>query len=135
MKLKIGEFYKEEFIITQEMVNQFLSTNQDKKIFLAGMSVFPWVQGSNELDLGNPIFKFYLDIDPEVSAKRRIARDIDKGLYGDAKPTDEEFQNELKWASEEKAQLLSAGYKAATPEEIVKAVDSTMEDDPDETPI
>jgi len=125
---------RKHFDTVQKMVNQFLSTNQDKKIFLAGMSVFPWVQGNNELDLGNPMFKFYLDIDPEVSAKRRIKRDVDKGLYKGKKPTDEEFQNELKWASEEKDELLCAGYKATTPEEIVKSIDSVMEGDPDETP-
>ena len=126
---------REHFNTVQGMVDQFLSANQDKKIFLAGMSVFPWVQGNNELDLGSPTFKFYLDIDPQVSAKRRIARDVKKGLYGDEKPTEEEFQNELKWAAEEKAQLLGAGYKATTPEEIVKAVDSVMQGDENETPI
>ena len=30
MKLKIGDFYKEEFIITQEMVNQFAKLSGDK---------------------------------------------------------------------------------------------------------
>jgi len=125
---------RKHFNTVQGMVNQFLSTNQDKKIFLAGMNVFPWVQGNNQLDIGNPMFKFYLDIDPQVSAKRRIARDIEKGLYGDEKPTEEEFQNELKWAAEEKDQLLSAGYESASPEEIVKAVDSVMQGEQDETP-
>jgi uridine kinase len=125
---------RKHFNTVQGLVNQFLKENRDKKIFLAGMSVFPWVQGNNELDVGNPQMKIYLDIDPQVSAKRRIARDVEKGLYGDEKPTKEEFQNELKWAEEEKAQLLSAGYKSATPEEIVKAVDGVMQGESDETP-
>jgi len=125
---------RKHFDTVQGMVNQFLSANQDKKVFLAGMSVFPWVEGNNELDLGSPMFKFYLDIDPQVSAKRRIARDVEKGLYGDEKPTEEEFQNELKWAADEKAQLLSAGYKSTTPEEIVKAVDGVMQGEQNETP-
>jgi len=124
---------RKHFDTVQGLVNQFLSANQDKKIFLAGMSVFPWVQGKNELDIGSPMLKVYLDIDPQVSAKRRIARDVEKGLYGDEKPTEEEFQNELKWAADEKAQLLSAGYKSATPEEIVKAVDGAMQGEQNET--
>jgi len=126
---------RKHFNAVQGMVNQFLSANNNKKVFLAGMSVFPWVQGNNELDLGSPMFKFYLNIDPEVSAKRRIARDVKKGLYGDEKPTEEEFQNELKWAAEEKAQLLKGGYKSTTPEEIVAAVDSVMQGENNETPI
>ena len=125
---------QKHFNTVQRMVNQFLSANQDKKVFLAGMNVFPWVQGDNELDLGNPIFKLYLDIDPKTAAERRIARDVEKGLYGDDKPTKKEFQQELKWAAEEKSQLLSAGYKSATPEEIVKAVDGVMQGESDETP-
>ena len=99
------------------------------------MSVFPWVQGNNELDIGNPDLKVYLNIDPEVSAKRRIDRDVKKGLYGDQKPTQEEWEGELKYAAEEKAQLLSSGYKSATPEEIVEAVDDIMQGEEDETPI
>ena len=43
--------------------------------------------------------------------------------------------NEIAWAEEEKAQLLSAGYKSATPEEIVKAVDGVMQGESGETPI
>ena len=128
------EIAKKHFDTVQGMVNQFISANSDKKIFLAGMSVFPWVQGNNELDIGNAQMKIYLDIDPQVSAKRRIARDVEKGLYGDEKPTQEELEAELKWAAEEKSQLLSSGYKAATPEEIVKAVDVIMQGESDETP-
>ena len=59
-------------------------------------------KNENELKLGDPKFKFYLDIEPETAAKRRISRDIEKGLYGERKPTEEDFQSELKWAEEEK---------------------------------
>ena len=129
------ELAKKHFDEVQSLVNQFISENGDKKIFLAGMSVFPWVQGNNELDIGNPELKVYLNIDPEVSAKRRIDRDVKKGLYGDQKPTQEEWEGELKYAAEEKAQLLSSGYKSATPEEIVKSVDGIMQGEEDETTI
>ena len=125
---------RKHFDTVQGLVDQFISANSDKKIFLAGMRIFPWVQGNNELDIGNPQMKIYLDIDPQVSAKRRIARDVEKGLYGDDTPTQEEFEAELKWAAEEKAELLSAGYKATTPEEIIKAVDVIMQGEPNETP-
>ena len=67
-------------------------------------------------------------------AKDRIKRDVKKGLYRDEKPTQEDLQRDIKVAKEEKAQLLSAGYKSATPEEIVKAVDAIMQGEPDETP-
>jgi len=128
------ELARKHFDEVQSLVNQFISENSDKKIFLVGMSVFPWVQGNNELDIGNPELKVYLNIDPKVSAKRRIDRDVKKGLYGDQKPTQEEWEGELKWAAEEKAQLLSAGYEPASPEEIVKAADGVMQGEQNETP-
>jgi hypothetical protein len=130
---------RKHFDEVQSLVDQFLSSNSDKKVFLAGMSVFPWVEGDNQLDLGNPTHKFYLDIDPKVSAQRRIDRDIGKGLYGDEKISDEDYEEniaaDMEHAAQEKAQLLSAGYKSATPEEIVKAVDGVMQGESDETPI
>lgn len=129
------ELARKHFDTVQGMVNNFISANSDKKIFLAGMSIFPWVLGNNELDIGNPQMKIYLDIDPQVSAKRRIARDVEKGLYGDDIPTQEEFEAELKWAAEEKAELLSAGYEATTPDKIVKAVDTIMQGEQNETPV
>ena len=133
--VKDQKLARKHFEAVQNLVNQFISANSDKKIFLAGMSVFPWVQGNNELNLGNPQMKIYLDIDPQVSAGRRIERDVKKGLYrGRPAPTQEEFEKELKWAAEEKSQLLSAGYKATTPEEIVKAVDTIMQGEQNETP-
>ncbi|MAH97962.1 MAG: hypothetical protein CMA12_01255 [Euryarchaeota archaeon] len=125
---------RKHFETVQNLVDQFISANSDKKMFLAGMSVFPWVKGNNTLNIGNPQLRIYLDIDPEISAKRRIDRDVKKGLYGDHKPTQEEWESELKWAAEEKAQLLGMGYKATTPEEIVKAVDVIMQEESDETP-
>jgi hypothetical protein len=118
---------QKHFDEVQNLVNQFISENSAKKIFFAGMNIFPWVQGNNELDIGNPELKAYLNVDPEVSARRRIERDVEKGLYDDQKPTQEEWESELKWAAEEKAQLLSSGYECATPEEIVKAVDGVMQ--------
>lgn len=124
---------REHFDTVQGLINQFISENSNKKIFLSGMSVFPWVQGINELNLGNPQMKIYLEVDPQVSTKRRIARDIEKGLYGDSTPTKEEFEAELEWAAEEKAQLLSSGYKPKTPEEIVKSVDDIMKEEKNET--
>ena len=128
---------RKHFDEVQSLVDQFLSSNSDKKVFLAGMSVFPWVEGDNQLDLGNPTHKFYLDIDPKVSAQRRIDRDIGKGLYGDEKISDEDYEEniaaDMEYAAQEKAQLLSFGYKATTPEEIVQVVDSIMStEQPDE---
>jgi len=129
------ELARKHFNEVQRLVNQFLSSNSDKKVFLAGMSVFPWVEGNNQLDLGNPTHKFYFNRGtPEEIVKDRVKRDIDKGLYKGKKPTQEEFDAELKWAEEEKAQLLSAGYKSATEEEIVKAVDVIMQGEQNETP-
>ena len=78
--------------------------------------------------------KIYLDVDPEMAAKRKFGRDKDVH-YGGKGPTDEDWKNELEWAAEEKAQLLSAGYKAATENEIVKAVDAVMRGEQNETPI
>jgi hypothetical protein len=133
--VKDQKLAKKHFETVQNLVNQFISANSDKKIFLAGMSVFPWVEGNNQLDLGNPTHKFYLNRGtPEEIVKGRVKRDIDKGLYKGKKPTQEEFEAELKWAEEEKAQLLSAGYEATTPEEIVKAVDAIMQGESDEAP-
>ena len=138
------ELARKHFDEVQSLVDQFLSSNSDKKVFLAGMSVFPWVEGDNQLDLGNPTHKFYLDVDPKVSAQRRIDRDIDKGLYGDEKISDEDYEEnvaaDMEHAAQEKAQLLSSGYEATTPAEIEKVVDSIMsteqpdEDPQDETP-
>ena len=125
---------KKHFDTVQSLINEFISANSDKKIFLAGMSVFPWVEGDNSLDLGNPQMKIYLDVDPEVAAKRKFGRDKDVH-YGGKGPTDEDWKNELEWAAEEKAQLLSAGYKATTEDEIVKAVDAVMQGEQNETPI
>ena len=126
---------RKHFNEVQSLIDQFLSSNSDKKVFLAGMSVFPWVEGNNQLDLGNPTHKFYLNRGtPEEIVKDRVKRDIDKGLYKGKKPTQEEFEAELKWAEEEKAQLLSSGYKATTPEEIVKAVDAIMQGESAEEP-
>ena len=128
---------RRHFNKVQSLVNQFLSKHSGKKIFLAGMSVFPWVQGNNELDVGNPQMKIYLNRGtPEEVAKARIERDLAnpnlKGVM--KKPTEEDYENELKFAKEEKAQLLSAGYKSATEDEIVKAVDAIMQGESDETP-
>ena len=120
------EIARKHFGKVQELLNSFLSENKDKNVFLAGMSVFPWVEGENELKLGDPKFKFYLDIEPETAAKRRISRDVEKGLYGDHEPTEEDFQSELKWAEEEKNMLLKSGYEAATPEQIMEKMDQTM---------
>ena len=132
------ELARKHFDKVQSLLDQFLSKHSGKKVFLAGMSVFPWVEGKNELNLGSPKFKFYLDIEPKVSAERRIERDIEKGLYGKEKLSDEEFEENLKadleHAATEKSQLLSAGYEPTTPEEIVKAVDGAMQEDEDETP-
>ena len=124
---------KKHFDTVQNLVNEFISANSDKKIFLAGMSVFPWVEGDNSLDLGNPQMKIYLDIDPKVAAERKFKRDKNVH-YGGKGPTDEDWKNELEWAAEEKAQLLSAGYKATTEDEIVKAVDVIMQGEPAEDP-
>ena len=126
---------RKHFETVQSLVDQFISSNSDKKIFLAGMSVFPWVKGNNTLNIGNPQLKIYLDIDPEISAKRRIDRDVKKGLYGDHKPTQEGLEKELKWAADEKAQLLSFGYKPKTPEEIVKTFDDIIKEEKNETNI
>jgi uridine kinase len=133
--VKDQKLARKHFEAVQNLVNQFISANSDKKIFLAGMSVFPWVQGNNELNLGNPQMKIYLDIDPQKAAERRIKRDVDKGLYrGRPAPSQEGFEKELEWAAEEKTKLLSAGYKAATEDEIIKAVGAIMQGEPDETP-
>jgi len=126
---------RRHFDKVQSLLDQFISENSDKKIFLAGMSVFPWVQGDNALNVGNPQMKIYLNRGtPEEVAKDRIKRDVKKGLYRDEKPTQEDLQRDIKVAKEEKAQLLSAGYKSATEEEIVKAVDVIMQGEQNETP-
>jgi len=129
---------RKHFDEVQSLVDQFLSSNSDKKVFLAGMSVFPWVEGDNQLDLGNPTHKFYLNRGtPEEIVQQRVQRDLEKAsLKGIMKkPTEEDQKNEIAWAKKEKAQLLSAGYKSATPEEIEKAVDGVMQGESGETPI
>ena len=65
----------------------------------------------------------------------KFVQSINKRIKYNYKPTKKEFQQELKWAAEEKSQLLSAGYKSATPEEIVKAVDGVMQGEQNETSI
>ena len=129
---------RKHFDKVQSLLDQFLSEHSGKKIFLAGMSVFPWVKGNNQLDLGNPTHKFYLNRGtPEEIVQQRVQRDLEKAsLKGIMKkPTEEDQKNEIAWAKKEKAQLLSAGYKSATPEEIEKAVDGVMQGESGETPI
>ena len=48
MKLKIGNFYKEEFIITQEMVNQFAKLSGDK-ILCISIKILPQKQDLKNL--------------------------------------------------------------------------------------
>ena len=133
------ELARKHFDIVQNLIDQFLLSNNDKNIFLVGMSIFPWVEGKNQLDLGNPLHKFYLDKPAEKSAEQRIIRDIEKGLYDDkldsktGKLPEKDYKDnisaDIKHAKKEKDQLLGLGYKLATPEEIIKTIGITLREE------
>ena len=122
------ELARKHFEHTQALLDNFISENKDSQVFLVGMSTFPWVKdGNNSLDLGSPRFKFYLDVPHEVAAKRRLDRDIEKGLYGKAALLPEEeylrnIQADIEYAKVEKDNLLSIGYVPKSQEEIIEII-------------
>jgi len=121
------ELAREHFEQVQDLLNSFISQNKDSQVFLVGMSVFTWVKdGNNSLDVGSPRFKFYLDVPHEIAAKRRLDRDIKKGLFGDSVPDSESYKDhiaaDIEYAKIEKDKLLSMGYILKNPEEIIEII-------------